>query len=181
MSGTVLVVCTANICRSPMAAALLERHLAALGSSMRVVSAGIHATAAPVAADAIAVMAERGLDISAHEARLLARDDVRYASVVLTMERAHVAHIVAMEPPAFAKTFCLRELVALASQRGPRRAEEALDAWLARLHLGRRAADVLRTGADLDVVDPFGRSRDAFERCAQELDELTGAVASLVG
>jgi protein-tyrosine phosphatase len=68
MIGRVLVVCAGNVCRSPMAAALLARSL----QSVTVESAGITALAGH-AADPIAVdlMRERGLDIRSHRARQL--------------------------------------------------------------------------------------------------------------
>ena len=176
----VLVVCTANICRSPMAAALLVHHLEAAGSSTRVHSAGTHALPNDVASDSVAVMADRGIDIAGHSPRLLARDDVHWADVIVTMEAAHVAHVVALDSAAFGKTFCARELVQRAERLGPRRGDETLADYLARLHTGRRAADVLRAASELDISDPIGQSREAFETSAKELDELMEAVAEIV-
>ncbi len=91
-----------------------------------------------------------------------------------------VAHAVALDPSCFGRAFCVRELVALAAQRGPRRDGEPFGAWLARMHRGRHASDVLRAAGELDVADPFGQARDEFERCATELDALTRDLAPLV-
>jgi protein-tyrosine phosphatase len=143
-------------------------------------SAGTHAVDAPAAPEAVAAVAGLGADIADHRAQLLSHADLDAAGIVLVMERAHVAHVVATAPDAFGHTFCLRELAARAEDRGARRAGEGFDEWLARVHRGRRASDVLRGGGDLDVTDPIGQDRDAFERCARELDELTRAVAPLV-
>jgi len=180
MTTTVLVVCTANVCRSPMAAALLTDRLRAAGSRTRAGSAGTHASPSPVAPEAVAVMADRGIDIAAHAPRRLARDDVRYADLVVAMECAHVAHVVAMDSSAFGKTFCARELAARVESRGSRQADEDLDACLARLHRGRRAADLMRAAGELDIADPIGQSREAFERCAKELDDLMRVVVGVV-
>jgi protein-tyrosine phosphatase len=180
MTRTALIVCTANICRSPMAAALLRRALQSDGSSTVVASAGTHAHESTVAEHAVTVMGERGIDISNQPARLLSRGDLDGADVVLAMERAHVAHVVAMAPEAFPKTFCLRELAELARARGPRRPDETFEEWLARLHRGRRAADVLRSGTEFDVADPYGGSVSEFEQCARELDEVAREVGPLL-
>jgi protein-tyrosine phosphatase len=177
MTRTVFVVCTANICRSPMGEGLLARELLAGGSSTVVMSAGTHAVDAPVAEEAVAAVAGLGADIAGHRAHLLSRGDLDAAAIVLVMERAHVAHVVATDASAFGRTFCLREIVARIEARGARRANESFDEWVARMHRGRRAADVLRGGTELDVADPIGQDRDAFDRCARDLDELTRVVA----
>ena len=61
----VLVVCTANMCRSPMAEGLLTQ----LAPQQAVNSAGTHATGQSAASEAISVLADRGVDISSHVPR----------------------------------------------------------------------------------------------------------------
>ena len=131
MTRTVLVVCTANVCRSPMAAALLARQLQATRSPTAVISAGTNAVDAAVASEAVAVLSDLGIDIAGHRARLLSRADLDEADLVLVMERAHVAHVVATSADVFGKTFCLRELATNAANRGARRADEGFEEWLA--------------------------------------------------
>ena len=177
---TVLVVCTANVCRSPMAAALLAARCHDSGSSARVWSAGTHAMSSEVASDAVAVLADRGIDISGHTPRLLDRDDVSRADLILTMECAHVAHVVAIDAAAFRKTFAVRELAARADRSEPKRADETLDDYLSRQHRGRRAADVLRSADEWDVADPMGQGRRAFETCATELEGLMVPIAEML-
>jgi protein-tyrosine-phosphatase len=89
------LVCTGNICRSPLAAALLERALSERGSEgLDVSSAGTGAwDGAPVSEGAYLVGLERGLDLSGHRARLLTRELVEGADLVLTMARHHRARV----------------------------------------------------------------------------------------
>ncbi|MBU9296706.1 low molecular weight phosphotyrosine protein phosphatase [Burkholderia multivorans] len=82
MKNTILVVCEGNICRSPMAQGLLASRL----PSVRVVSAGLSALSGrPADSTAIALMAERGIDISGHIASPVNLQYVRDASLVLAM------------------------------------------------------------------------------------------------
>src|SRR5438067_12160437 len=83
----ILLVCTGNICRSPLAAALLDRALAQRGiDGIEVGSAGTGAwDGAPVSEGAYLVGLERGLDLSAHRTRLLTRELVEAAELLLHM------------------------------------------------------------------------------------------------
>jgi protein-tyrosine-phosphatase len=87
----VLFVCTGTICRSPLAEALLAREFTGRGASgFEITSAGTGAwDGAPASEGAYLVALEHGLDLSAHRARLLTRDTVKRADLVLTMARHH--------------------------------------------------------------------------------------------
>lgn len=90
----VLFVCTGNICRSPLAESLLERALKDRGLEVEVTSAGTGAwDGAPASEGAYLVGLERGLDLSGHRARLLTRELVDEADLILTMARHHRARV----------------------------------------------------------------------------------------
>jgi protein arginine phosphatase len=90
----VLFVCTGNICRSPLAASLLERALKDRHLEVEVTSAGTGAwDGAPASEGAYLVGLERGLDLSGHRARLLTRELVEEADLILTMARHHRARV----------------------------------------------------------------------------------------
>src|SRR3989442_2250333 len=90
---TILLVCTGNICRSPLAAALLERALKERGfEAIEVSSAGTGAwDGAPVSEGAYLVGLRRGLHLSGHRAQLLTRPIVGAADLILTLARHHRA------------------------------------------------------------------------------------------
>jgi protein-tyrosine-phosphatase len=91
----ILFVCTGNICRSPLAEALLKRALHERGVEAVIVeSAGTGAwDGAPASEGAYLVALERGLDLSGHRARLLTREIVEDAAMILTMARHHRARV----------------------------------------------------------------------------------------
>jgi len=88
----IMMVCTGNICRSPMAEGLLSHYLPPdLKERVMVSSAGTHALQGYEAHDhAIEAMAKLGIDIQAHRARQLTREIARSADLILTMETAHL-------------------------------------------------------------------------------------------
>jgi protein-tyrosine-phosphatase len=90
-----LFVCSGNTCRSPMAAAIARALLAERGwDHVRVESAGTSAVSgAPASANAVAVAAEHGLDLTAHRSRPLTVEQLDWADVILAMGPAHLAHI----------------------------------------------------------------------------------------
>jgi protein-tyrosine phosphatase len=88
----ILMVCTGNLCRSPMAAGLLHQRLAreGLDGQYTVRSAGTWALEdRPASEHAVEVMAARGVDISGHRAHGLTSADVAEADLILVMSREH--------------------------------------------------------------------------------------------
>ena len=85
----ILVVCVGNICRSPMAEALLRSALRGQ-KEITVESAGLGALVGhPAAEYSIELMQEMGEDISEHRARQIDPDMVTKADLVLVMETGH--------------------------------------------------------------------------------------------
>jgi protein-tyrosine phosphatase len=82
--ATVLVVCHGNICRSPFAAALLHRALAALGIDVQ--SAGFIGFNRPAPAEAMAAAVRHNVDLTAHRSRLLTPSVVRAADLIVVMD-----------------------------------------------------------------------------------------------
>lgn len=95
MVFSVLMVCTGNICRSPMAEGLLIHQLPnTLKPFVSIRSAGTHGLhgnrAEPLAVRATAA---HGADIDNHRARILDAKMIRSANLVLAMEKYHIDHI----------------------------------------------------------------------------------------
>jgi protein-tyrosine-phosphatase len=91
----VILVCTGNTCRSPLAEALLRQALSERGiTDIEVTSAGTGAwEGAPASEGAYLVGLESGLDLSGHRARLLTGEVVASSDLILTMARHHRARV----------------------------------------------------------------------------------------
>jgi protein-tyrosine-phosphatase len=168
-----LLLCTANQCRSPMAEGLLRRRLDDLGIDAEVRSAGVLPGGVAASKPAVQVLSARGIDLSTHRSRTMAADEIAAADLVIGMERNHVREAIVLVPEAKNYAFTLRDVVRRAWSSEPRRPGEALRAWASRLAEGRTTGDLLGAGDDA-IADPMGGTRAMYEHTAAELDDLLG-------
>jgi protein-tyrosine-phosphatase len=172
----ILFVCTGNLCRSPMAEAMLRQELEAAGvSGVEVSSAGTWAPeGSPVTRDAALTLAEVGIDVSRHRSRSLERRDVEDADLVVVMTSVHVAEVLDLVPGAAAKVRLLKELPEIAFDAGvPGGPAARLTKYLDAPRPERRRS--------LDVDDPIGLGNGAYARCRQDLAEGISVLVGLLG
>lgn len=103
----ILALCIGNICRSPLAQALLARELPGL----TVWSAGLGALVGqPADPLSVLVAAEQGLDLRAHRAQQVSAWMCQQAELILVMEQAHKAALEQQFPLVRGKVFRLGQL-----------------------------------------------------------------------
>ncbi len=116
MTQQVLVVCTGNICRSPMATALLAAQAAKAGESSLYdfTSAGTWARdGQPASTNAQTVMQRRGLSLAGHHGRTVTRALIDQSDLILVMTQNHRDSLCAEFPHARRKIHLLSELIGL--------------------------------------------------------------------
>jgi protein-tyrosine phosphatase len=124
----------------------------------------------PVAAE---VLADRGIGLSGHQPRSITAPIIRTdgADLIITMTRAHLRTVVALEPASFGRTFTLKEM-SRRTTPSPTRVD-----WLRLMHEGRRAADLIQAHPDDDIEDPYGRGIERVRRVTDEIDGLCRGLA----
>ena len=167
-----VLICTANQIRSPIAEALINRLAGALPLATR--SAGLlDLGSKPPPREAVEAAADLGLDISGHRSRRLEPRSLRDTDAVIGFEPVHVAAAVLDGGAHVGRAFLLRELVELLEQGdAPEAIEPVPRARLAMAgaHERRRSLPAHNVSASLD--DPLGRGRNAYRNATRELGEL---------
>jgi protein-tyrosine-phosphatase len=149
----VVFVCTANICRSPMAEGLLKHHWKNRENGrgqteLKVSSMGIQMIdRQPASENAVAVCAENGVDISAHRSQALHPEELRQADLILTMEPFQQKHLQLLAPTIKDKVFLLTR-------------------WQGK-KLSRKA-----------VADPIGRSMQRYRKTFKIIDQHVQRIIS---
>lgn len=186
--ASILVVCTGNVCRSPIAEGMLRSILRSrFGDAAPSVASAGTAGWVGSAADpsSIAAAAELGIDISAHRARQLEHDLVTAASLVLAMASEHRDAAFRLFPGTAGRIFTLKELVRLLEELSGvppiGKPDDVLASQVSAAHASRSGA-IRDWRLDEDVMDPLGMRPDAFRAVARDLDDrCTRLVDGLFG
>ena len=170
--GTVLILCTGNVCRSP----LMERHLrhALAGTDVRVSSAGTGALAGnAIDVGSVRLLDAAGVDSADFTARQVTRELLDEADLVIAASREHIGQAAQLAPSVLRKGFAWLDLGDLLDgvstgdiaswPAGTRAAQVAAEA------MARRAEVSPRTDEEATVVDPFGQDQRVFSSMEQQV------------
>lgn len=141
----VLFVCTANVCRSPMAAALFYARVSQAipsGKDWLVDSAGTWGrNGLPASENSVLAMRGRGLDISAHRSKVVTSAQLALFDLILVMEPGHKEALRIEFPELAARVFLLSEM----------------------------------SGPAQPIADPYGSTLDQYEKTAKEIEAYLDA------
>ena len=108
----VLFICTANICRSPMAMGLLRHRTASHPEQWIIESAGTWTEGdEPAALRTVQVLKRRGIELENFQSRILTDELLRSFNLILTMERGHKEAIRVEFPDLANRVFLLSEMI----------------------------------------------------------------------
>ena len=171
--STIMVVCTGNICRSPVGKAALTSHLP---ENVTVTSAGTHAAVGRPAAPETSEFVARELGIKLdHAAQQLTRQQAEAADLVITMTTEQRAWVARTAPRAVRRTYTLKELHLLLNALPPESPFTSLkELAQAVSRLRPRLAQVL-TG--VDIADPYGGPPEGYETAFAEVLHSSRRVA----
>ena len=113
---SILIVCSANICRSPMAEAILKRLVSKRpdATQWRIESAGTWAlNGSPAAELSQYVMQSMGMDISSHQSQPVSLDLIQRFDLILTMESNHKEGLIAEFRYDTNRIYMLSEMIGL--------------------------------------------------------------------
>ena len=114
---TMLIVCSGNTCRSPMAEVIAKQIISAeraLGmddlesAGVRILSAGAFTSSGmPAAREAVEAMSKLNIDLSKHRSRVLTAELIREADVIYCMTESHLDAVLDVDPSAKTKAMLL--------------------------------------------------------------------------
>lgn len=148
----VLMVCTGNTCRSPMAEGILRKSWKEAGEPypIEVVSGGVATMPGlPASEEAVKAMKSMGVDISRHLSATISFDSLARADLVIAMTQDHKQMLLVRYPEFKQKILTLSEI---------------------------------SPGIGGDVIDPFGKSQEEYDKTAKILEKsLTSLAKRLSG
>lgn len=156
---TILTVCTANICRSPVMELLLRKHLDT--SVYEVGSAGVrgfegHSMDPGAAQEAVRL----GADPQYFKSRPITADMIKVSGLILTATREHRSSVLSIAPLALRRTFTLLEFAQLSHDYPA----DSLDSLIA--SASRHRSQVSGT---IDILDPYRKGELVHQQIAERI------------
>ncbi len=120
MFESILIVCTANVCRSPLAEVIFKTHL----PNLIIASAGTHVQplnfiGMPADKNSVQLAVENGLNLEHHRARQLDQTLAEQYDLILSMSPSVTEEISLIAPNARSKTLLIGQWIGQSSINDP--------------------------------------------------------------
>tara|TARA_B110000003_G_scaffold226816_1_gene227883 strand:- start:165 stop:680 length:516 start_codon:yes stop_codon:yes gene_type:complete len=163
-----------------MAEAFLKDYFMKTSLEIEVISAGIEAKKDAGATEkAIRVMKNFNIDISDHSTRLISRDIVEKAELVIAMTRPHELSISKIQQQARNRTFLAGEIVRLGSLASKLEESSSFKSWIEELHSARGGHMTSGRAGD-EVLDPFDKPLEEYEKIAMRINGICEVLCKLL-
>lgn len=147
----IMIVCTGNTCRSPMAERLLKEAIEKSGKDIRgynVCSVGLSTMNGMKASDnSIKVLEEYGIDLSDHKSTVVTKELIEKSDLILTMTKSHKNFLIQSIPKYAQKVYTLKEFAGL---------------------------------GEGDISDPFGGDVDVYRKAFNEIKESVNRIVEKI-
>jgi len=181
----ILMVCTGNICRSPMAEQMLRQKFAARNiKSVEVKSAGVFAMVGdPMTKEVAVALTTAGYQPNAHVAAQVDAPMLESFDLILTATEEHRSDVVRTFTRANRKTFTLKEFANLVNYAS--HPDEDVELPIASGLQDKLAVTAMARGyapelENLNIEDPYRQSQQVFDATRDELEPLLDSVADWV-
>ena len=182
----ILIVCTGNICRSPLAEKLLQSRLIAAGIPAIVTSAGTRAMVNhPMTDEAAFLASQYGSEPTLHSAQQLTADRIAAADLILTATRAHRGEVVSLYPRANRYAYTLNQFARLVAEAlavelpvvEPLETS-TISNFLFEITATKGLALPPAHPDDDDIEDPYRRSAEVYDRVGHIIDNAVTTIAT---
>jgi protein arginine phosphatase len=149
----ILIVCTANICRSVMAEGILKKLLSTRSEArdIEIHSVGMDAVVGLTPdRDTREICLAHDIEVGSHTAEQLTKEMLIQSDIILCMEKIHKQLIVNSYPDFYTKTFLLKEF----------HTDDPPD--------------------DVSIKDPTGRSKRHYKACFNEIEYEIRRIADIL-
>jgi protein-tyrosine-phosphatase len=177
----ILLICTGNTCRSPMAEGMLKKLVQQHAMNIEVRSAGIFAyDHSPISQHAQKILDEKNIhDVIVSKS--LKKEDIHWSNYIFTMTVQHKRWIIEHFPEALERTFTLKEFTEdcldtkhLIAQINELILEQQLKKSLSGqidTEIHKKTYELSSLIPSSDITDPYGGTLEDYRKTANEIEK----------
>ena len=149
---TILAVCFANTCRSPVMESMLRAQLGSAG--FEITSVGLMGGSGEIPDPMREVLEERSIDLSLPIGKVASTKNYQEADLIVFADRGLLREAVVRNPSLWEKSYTLKEFARLAYLNPPAPQAETFTEWISGVGAHRTKQELSGPNIFDDIVDP---------------------------